>query len=512
VEDDDPPPSEGPPPDSRRPGANHDAPAEPLGDLGRYQLLFELARGGMGAVFAARVRGHAGFHKTVAVKRLGIRGGTDEDVAAFLDEARVSAAINHPNVVKTLDLGEQDGVPYLAMEFIEGVSLARLRRRVRKAGETLDPFVVAWIGAQAAAGLHAAHELRRPDGEPHALVHRDVSPENVLLSYDGSVHVADFGVAKFAGAERQTQSGVIRGKFAYMSPEQTEAKALDRRSDLFGLGTVLHECLTGHSLFADPSVAGTICRVMDYRPADPGAGRKDVPADLGPIILRCLEKRPADRFATAAEVAEALRGVLRKAGRVVDPSDVAKLLEAHFPDERARLRNRLRAACQAADRDEGVARAGPVTTPAASPAPEQSSVAAHTTSGPPLQRRTGMWVVLAAVALGATGLWLLQRGPAEDDHGAGDAAVSGSGAATAAVAPEPRTTGSDSSPSGGTVPSDAPAAAESAAPAASSSAAPSSSRPGRLPPTTPPAATNPPAPTPSATPSSHKGVPFQTLD
>ncbi|MCA9620436.1 MAG: serine/threonine protein kinase, partial [Myxococcales bacterium] len=201
------------------PAAMPDRVVEPT-TVGRYQILFELASGGMGTVHAGRLVGAHEVERLVAIKRLKSEGGVAER-EAFLREARLSAKIDHPNVVKTLELIESEGTLYLIMDLVQGVSLATLCETAAEAGEDLPPALVAWIGAQVARGLHAAHELRAPDGAAYELVHRDVSPENVLLSFDGRVFVADFGVAKNPRADRQTESGVVKGKFAYMSPEQT---------------------------------------------------------------------------------------------------------------------------------------------------------------------------------------------------------------------------------------------------------------------------------------------------
>ncbi|MEZ4307206.1 MAG: serine/threonine-protein kinase [Polyangiaceae bacterium] len=212
-------------PDHVRRGAP--PPPEPppsLERLGRYQLLFELARGGMGRVHVARAVGPHGFGRVLAVKRPLTADASREERAAFLGEARVSARIHHPNVVETLDLGEHDGLPYIARAFVPGVSLARLLARAADRGERLDPWLVAWIVQEIAAGLDAAHELTGESGEPLGLVHRDVSPENVLLSFEGRVLVTDFGVAKWRRDGAATRADAVKGKLAYMSPEQARGE------------------------------------------------------------------------------------------------------------------------------------------------------------------------------------------------------------------------------------------------------------------------------------------------
>jgi len=311
--------------------------------LGRYELLFELARGGMATVFVGRLLGAHGFDRLVAIKRLIATGASQDEVADFLDEARLTARINHPSIVPTLELGEHAGEPFIVMQLIQGVSLAQLLAVVCKNEAGLDPYLTAWIVARAAAALHAAHELRSDLGEPYGLVHRDISPENILLSFEGQVFVADFGVAKFTGAERLTQSGVVKGKFAYMSPEQTEAAVLDRRSDVFSLGIVLHECLAGERLFAGGSMADTIRRVNELSPPDPREQRPEIPDRIVEIAMGCLAKDRNERTETAGALATELRSFMREGPRV-DDVDLAALLEAHCGEQRDGLRERIHAA------------------------------------------------------------------------------------------------------------------------------------------------------------------------
>ena len=196
--------------------------------LGRYQLVLPLAQGGMGIVFVARLVGGHGVERLVAIKTL--RPITSKsDRTALLREARLTARLHHRNVVATIDLGEVDDVPYVVMDLVDGVPLSRLLSTLLKRGERLAPELAAWIVMQAALGLHAAHELADAEGRPLDLVHRDVSPQNILLSLQGEVKIADFGIAKFAGREESTETGMIKGKFAYMSPEQAGSAKLDRR-------------------------------------------------------------------------------------------------------------------------------------------------------------------------------------------------------------------------------------------------------------------------------------------
>ncbi|MEZ4295224.1 MAG: protein kinase [Polyangiaceae bacterium] len=411
-------------PDHVRRGAP--PPPEPppsLERLGRYQLLFELARGGMGRVHVARAVGPHGFGRVLAVKRPLTADASREERAAFLGEARVSARIHHPNVVETLDLGEHDGLPYIAMAFVPGVSLARLLARAADRGERLDPWLVAWIVQEIAAGLDAAHELTGESGEPLGLVHRDVSPENVLLSFEGRVLVTDFGVAKWRRDGAATRADAVKGKLAYMSPEQARGERVDRRTDLLALGIVAHEALTGRRLFAAGSPAETVQRVLDHVPPDLREARPDIPPDLASLVMRCLEKAPSSRPASAAEVAASLRAAFRRERRVLDSSDVAAAVARFFPGEREALARRI----AAAERAGSPSPAEPPTGTLAG-APDLSVRAIHTetTDRPPdpagarapLRALAG----LAAVAAGLAVVFALAGGrthPAAPQDAAG---------------------------------------------------------------------------------------------
>jgi serine/threonine-protein kinase len=316
--------------------------------LGRYQLLLPLAGGGMGVVFAGRLLGSHGVERLVAIKTLRPVASSSHR-AALLREARLTSRLHHRNVVATLDLDEAGDVPYAVMELVDGVSLSKLLAKLASRGEPLSPDLAAWIAMQCALGLHAAHELTDGGGRPLHLVHRDVSPQNILLATTGEVKLADFGVAKFVGRDESTATGTIKGKFGYMSPEQAESDEVDRRSDVFSLGIVLWEALTGARLFSTDSPARTLLRVRELQPGSPVDLRPEVGDELSSITLRCLAKDPALRYASAADVADALRAALRSRGSVVDESDLAALVVRLFGAERAEFTSRLRSSVARAD-------------------------------------------------------------------------------------------------------------------------------------------------------------------
>ncbi|WP_437852002.1 serine/threonine-protein kinase [Sorangium sp. So ce363] len=282
--------------------------------LGRYELLIAIAQGGMGTVWAARERGGAAGDKIVAVKTMLPALSSDPRCKRmFLTESRIASRIKHPNVCAILDQGEQSGVLYFVMEWIDGDALvALLGGSTRKQGSPLPLPVAVRIAIEAARGLHAAHELRDDGGALVGLVHRDVSPHNILITRDGSVKIADFGVAKAMAQvdNPTTNTGHMKGKILFMAPEQVYSEQLDRRSDVFALGIVLYQLTTGTHPFAASHDLATMARIARPEPVDPpGPLVPGYPPALEAAVMRALAKDPAERFATMAELADALEAV-----------------------------------------------------------------------------------------------------------------------------------------------------------------------------------------------------------
>jgi serine/threonine-protein kinase len=277
--------------------------------LGRYELVTPIARGGMAEVWVARQLGDLGFRKLVAVKT--IRAEYAENASfrrMFLDEARLAARIHHANVVEVLDLGEDGPIVFQAMTLIEGDSIAGLLRRWSQRGESggLPPALAIRMLADAAAGLHAAHELTDDDGAKLLLVHRDVSPHNILVGLDGVAKIADFGIAKALGRlSDETEAGQVKGKFSYLSPEQVARTPPDRRSDVFACGIVLWEMLTGVRLFRGDDPVDTIEKVRSMRIPDVRDIAPGLAAPIAEATARALARDPNDRFPSAAAFAEA---------------------------------------------------------------------------------------------------------------------------------------------------------------------------------------------------------------
>lgn len=295
--------------------------------LGRYELLMPVAAGGMAMVWAARLKGTRGFQKIVAIKTMLPKLSDDSQFEQmFLDEASLASQVRHPHVVEILDLGEQDGVLFLVMEWIDGMPLNQLMKAAKAAGGMPLPIAVR-IVMQACAGLHAAHELKDGKGKLVGLVHRDVSPQNILVTYDGVTKVVDFGVAKATAAGGgSTAAGQIKGKVGYMAPEQIEGEDIDRRADVFAIGIVLYALTTGKHPFRKESDAATMYNICSPQPVlPPRKFLPDYPESLERVILRALAKSPDQRYDSA-------NSMLRDLDRALPPGDRANTDEdvAHF--------------------------------------------------------------------------------------------------------------------------------------------------------------------------------------
>jgi serine/threonine protein kinase len=273
--------------------------------VGRYIVYGEIASGGMATVHFGRLTGVAGFARSVAIKRLHPQYARDPDfVKMFLDEARLAARIAHPNVVSTLDVVSVEEELLLVMDYVRGVSLAQLLRIARVRGERIPPLITTGIMAGVLHGLHAAHEAKSETGERLDIVHRDVSPQNVLIGTDGVARVLDFGVAKAAGRLQTTRDGQLKGKLSYMAPEQIHGSAVTRRTDVYSASVVLWEALTGERLFKGDNEGNILARIISGEVPPPSAIVPGLPAALDRVVLRGLERDAALRYATAREMAQ----------------------------------------------------------------------------------------------------------------------------------------------------------------------------------------------------------------
>ncbi len=291
--------------------------------LGRYRLLRRIARGGMGEVHLAELQAPGGVHRLVAVKLLVEPNA--EAQSALLSEARLAALISHPNVVQLLDAGIDDGLAWFAMEFVAGPSLAEL---FEAAHGNIPPWVAARLAADTCAALHAVHEATDQAGAALQIVHRDVTPHNILVSASGFVKLADFGIARSALHHLLTKTGVVKGKLGYLSPEQAGGGSVDRRSDMFSLGILLWELLSGSRLFKQATEGETMAAILRAEVPPIRERAPHVPPALERIAERALQKDPGARFANALEMQRALENALQSSGAHVGAAEVAQVLSA----------------------------------------------------------------------------------------------------------------------------------------------------------------------------------------
>ena len=299
----------------------------------RYRLIRRIARGGMAEVYLAVLRGAAGFERRVALKKiLPVYAGIEEFTKLFRDEARIWAVLNHSGVVQVYDFGQHQGDPWIAMEFIDGPDLEEVLDRCRRRGIHPPVDVVIHLGHRLASALEYAHGVRDPSGEELHIIHRDISPPNILLSVQGDVKLTDFGVAKASTRDSLTRPGVLRGKYAYMSPEQVQHKPIDHRSDLFGLGILLYETLTGVNPFEGPTDYQTIESVGRAEVEPAGFLRPDTPAELDRILLGLLEPDPELRYQTGGELRRDLAALMLERPEADEPETLVAFLRDLFPE------------------------------------------------------------------------------------------------------------------------------------------------------------------------------------
>lgn len=303
---------------------------------GRYVLEERIAMGGMAEVFRARIDAD-GFAKRVCIKRILPHVASAQDfIDMFRDEAALSAVLSHQNICQVFDFGEVGGTFYLAMELVDGIDLNRLMRHLARTGKKLKVLQALQIAVDVARALHHAHTVTNQAGRPLGIVHRDVSPHNILLSRAGDVKVADFGIAKATDRLTQTATGVLKGKAGYMSPEQALGAELDHRSDQFAAGIVLWEMLTGTRLFGEGGAASALLKLVECRVPPPSSLRPDLPPALDEVVLRALSKNPDDRYADMRAFQQALLRL--RFGSDEDPTEaeLAPLVREALGDEPAR--------------------------------------------------------------------------------------------------------------------------------------------------------------------------------
>jgi serine/threonine protein kinase len=409
--------------------------SEPI-QFGKYTLFERIGRGGMADVYKGRVQGPQGFERTFVVKRILPHLSDDATfIKMFVEEAKLSARLAHPNIVQIFELGAVEGEYFISMEYIRGRDLSETMRAIWKTMGPPRPELVAYIGREACRALSYAHSLADERGRPLGMIHRDVSPSNIMMSYEGAVKLLDFGIAKALGeAPETTKSGTMKGKYAYMAPEQTEGDDVDHRIDIFSCGIVLHEVLTGRRLFKGQNDVLTIERVRRCDVPPPSQQNPMVPPELDAIILRALARDRDQRWATAADMADALDDVVHAAR--FQPTHLAQLLHDLFPVDGGAPSPRLSVNSTSQGTNSGVrgsrsATIPPVTRTGTGSAPgtgtgsvrrslpaSESFQAAEEVSLKPVKKWKGATAAALAVALGGFFVWKGVAKKKSEDEGA----------------------------------------------------------------------------------------------
>ena len=393
------------------------SPLVPGYKLDRYELLCPIADGGMASVWAARQRGKHGFEKLVAIKTILPKFASDPRFQEmFLDEARIASRIEHVNAAHIFDLGEENETLYLVMEYVEGDALSKLTRSCQRKGLPLPFPIVLRILADACSGLHEAHDLRDAQGRPLEIVHRDVSPHNILVSTRGMAKVIDFGIAKArlrGGSD--TNSGVLRGKVQYMSPEQALGRTVDRRADVWAVGAVLYQILAGRPPYDADSQLASLHLLRSGRP--PAPMPPTVPAPIASLVRKALSYAPEQRYGGAAELREAIERVMVEARLSATTANVASFVVQHLSDRIEKRRAAIDVALvEAAERSRtrGLSEAkvqallsspAPVRPP---PGPAPTITSGAHGSEPP-RHRSESYATLGLAALGAASDWPVAR-------------------------------------------------------------------------------------------------------
>jgi eukaryotic-like serine/threonine-protein kinase len=302
--------------------------------FGKYYLLERINVGGMAEVFKAKTFGVEGFERLLAVKRILPNIAEDEEfITMFIDEAKIAVQLQHANIAQIFDLGKVDGSFFIALEYVNGRDLRSIFDRMRSRGEALPIAMACWIMMQVCEGLDYAHNKRDGQGRELHLIHRDISPQNVLIGYDGEVKLIDFGIAKAAGKASTTQAGILKGKFGYMSPEQVRGLPIDKRSDIFAVGIVLYELLTGERLFVGETDFSTLEKVRNVEIVPPSSYNKKIPAELERLMLKALARDPEDRYSNAIDLHDDLQSFLYSIGEFYSRKDLAGWMKKTFAAE-----------------------------------------------------------------------------------------------------------------------------------------------------------------------------------
>ena len=310
--------------------------------FGKYLLLERIAVGGMAEVYAAKAFGAAGFERLLAIKRILPTMGEDpEFIQMFVDEARIAAQLSHANIVQVMELGKHEDSYFIAMEYVSGRDVRQLNERFRKIRRPMPVPQACFILSRVCEALDYAHRRRDGHGVPLGIVHRDISPQNVLVSFDGNVKLIDFGIAKAESRFSKTQAGILKGKFSYMSPEQVKGHAVDHRSDIFAAGVLLWEMLCGQKLFTGDSDIAVLEKVRAAEVAPPRRLNPSIPQGLEEVVLRALAGDPRDRYQWASELHDDLLRFTFQTGAPYGSRQLSEWLLEEFRGEREKEEARI---------------------------------------------------------------------------------------------------------------------------------------------------------------------------
>ncbi|MBW1871320.1 MAG: serine/threonine protein kinase, partial [Deltaproteobacteria bacterium] len=310
--------------------------------FGKYHLLEKVAVGGMAEVYLAKAFGAAGFERLLIIKKiLPHMAEDDEFITMFIDEARIASTLNHSNIVQINELGKEDNDYFIAMEFVHGKDLSRIYDHLVSAKQKMPIPLAVLITTRVCEGLDYAHRKADSRGNSLSIIHRDVSPGNILISYDGGIKLIDFGIAKAQNRMGRTTAGTLKGKFGYMSPEQVRGMPLDHRTDIFSLGILLYEMLTGERLFGGESDFGTLEKVRNAIIAPPTTYNRKIPSDLEAIVMRALAREPEERYDWASDLQEDISKFLLEDGSLITTKSLAAFMRDIFAQKIADENERL---------------------------------------------------------------------------------------------------------------------------------------------------------------------------
>jgi eukaryotic-like serine/threonine-protein kinase len=364
--------------------------------FGKYLLLERLNVGGMAEVFTAKAFGVEGFERILAIKKILPTMAEDEEfITMFIDEARISVQLNHANVVHIHELGKHDDAYFIAMEYVSGKDLRALLERFRRRREIMPTAMAVYVASKMCEGLDYAHRKKDARGQQLEIIHRDVSPQNILVSYEGEVKIIDFGIAKAANRSQKTQAGILKGKFGYMSPEQVRGLPIDRRSDVFAVGVTLYEMLTGEKLFVGESDFSTLEKVRNAEVPLPRQFNPNIPAGLEKVVMKSLAREAEDRYQWGSDLQEDLMRFLLAGDAIYSAKHLSTFMKEAFAEDLLREGEKMER-YSTVKRPDDLEASGVTSAIKRKPTASQTAAAAPVVSAPPAAKRPSASVSVAA--------------------------------------------------------------------------------------------------------------------